>query len=251
MPIDLAKRNALIESLHTRSRRHDPKGVLSEADKRAIASAYAEDKPVPAARTDVAAQPPASSQEHADGEIVLDIGPLMDWAERFLPERTINIAPLLFFPDAFAGQSAAANFERLIRTTRKNDAGPIFTVDVHSFYDGNGDRMSVAPNVVDSASGPTFEMIRDTILSIAGYPQVLAMGFEIGDCPNPDHPGDNDCWLQAERLFIWSTEPPKVVRTWLRSLHPDGVGRIAVRNVIPPREMIIPRRTKVSSVAWD
>ncbi len=248
--IDLRKRNDLIASLLADTPRYDPESLLSQKDREAIAAAYEAEKiapPRPAPQS-----LPEMPEGFEEGDEVFDVNMdlAMEFSHRYLGGN-LNFAPLFSDPEAFDGKSGAWVFEELLRRHRAAEAGPTPTVDVRRFYDGNGDRKSVAPNVVDSASGPSFELLRDTLLAIGNRPGVAAVGVEIHEIPNEDNPADDDQWLSAERVFIWTTDALKTVRAWVKPLRTDGVSRVSAKEIAPPPGATLPKGSKVYALVWD
>ena len=145
---------------------------------------------------------------------------------------------------------SATTITRQVKRRQRRIAA-VQTIDVVEFYDGNGDRQSIAPRVGNEEDGPAFEAIRDTLVSIARRPRVRAVGVEAFELPDPDNPADDDVWIEAGRVFVWTTEPLDTVARWVRPLKPSGVGRANVRSVKPPTDERLPPGTRAYRIGWD
>jgi hypothetical protein len=206
---NLRKRNRLIARIiASGSSPRDGTGddefaALTEADRRIMHAARVLTDPHPV----VSRRPLHLAGGWECGGLCVYPGPVIQLHERFMPAEQLDFGPLMTMPSFFLGKSAADIFEYLLRSKRAAAEEPVTTVDVAEFFDGNGDRASIAPNVV--SDGPSFELFRETLLGIMNRRDVAAVGVEISELPNPDYPGDDDMWLSAERVFIWTTEPLK------------------------------------------
>ena len=247
--MDLSKRNALIASLTAADGSAPRTDVLTAEDQAAIAAARADELSLPPEQRSA----PVTVPDDEEQDIVIEMDLLLRWQDLFLAPvgKGLNVVPLWDSPEAFAGLSPAGVFEQLILRERQREAGPIQTVDVRAFFDGNTDRSSIAPNVVDSEHGPTFEMLRETLLRLTDRDDVFAVGIEIHELPNPDVAADNDIWLAAERVFIWTRQPLRVVKEWIAPLRPDGMGRASVKAVATPDPTPVPKGIRVYEIAWD
>ena len=249
---NLRKRNRLIASLSaagagTARRAGDESfDALTDADRRAVAAARA----VPAPHPVVSKRQLDVPGGWACGGIYVYPGPVVELRARFLPAEDLNFGPLFENRQFFLGKSPADVFECLLRWHRAATDEPLPTVDVATYFDGNGDRSSIAPNVIDDDRGPTFELIRDTLLAVSRRRGVAAVGVEIGELPN-DNPADDDIWPAAERVFIWTTEPAKTVRGWMKALRPTAVARADRKAIAEPAGKSVPARAKVYEVVWD
>ena len=249
---DLRKRNRLIAKVTAAGAgagngAGDEFDALTENDRRAVAAARA----VPVPHPVVSRRPLDVPGGWTCGGLYVYPGPVAKLRERFLSAEQLNFGPLMENLPFFLGKSPADIFEYLLRVQRAATAEPVPTVDVAEFFDGNGDRASVAPNVVGGEGGPSFELIRDTLLGIAKRRDVAAVGVEIGELPNTDHPGDRDMWPTAERVFIWTTKPLKGVRAWVKPLRPDAVARTDAKAIAAPDGRSPPAKTNVYEVFWD
>lgn len=246
--INLRKRNKLIASITAGGGDgFNGSDVLTDLDRQAIERAYADERAKGTGAGEPGRRKAGRGGNPAGHDVLMGA---VAYARTFL-NISINIAPIFNQPAAFDGMSAARLFEELLRRERADAAGPVRTVDVRAFYDGNGDRGSVAPNLVDSDHGPTFEAIRDTLLGIADRPEVAAVGVEIHDVPDPEVRADDDVWLSAERVFIWTSAPAKSVREWAKPLMADGVGRENRRAAAPPKPLPKGRKVSLFSIGWD
>lgn len=221
--------------------------ALTENDRRAVAAAREVTAPHPV----VSKRPLDVPDGWTCGGLYVYPGPVAELRERFMPTEQLNFGPLMENLPFFLGKSPADIFEYLLRSQRAATDEPVPTVDVAEFFDGNGDRGSIAPNIIGSEGGPSFELFRDTLLDIAGRRDVAAVGVEIGELPNTERPADDDMWLAAERVFIWTTEPLKAVRGWVKPLRPDAVARGDLKAVAAPDGAAIPAKAKVYEVFWD
>jgi hypothetical protein len=80
---------------------------------------------------------------------------------------------------------------------------------------------------------------------------VAAVGVEIHELPNVDNPADDDQWLSAERVFVWTAEPLKAVRAWVKPLRADGVSRASSKEIAPPAGAKPPKAARVYALVWD
>ena len=250
--IDLRKRNRLIARLtrdqHITAQAGDDFDLVTPAERAVLDTAARKRDPYPV----VSKKPVIGIQGHvAGGGFYVYPQPVIALWEQLRQSTPLSIEPLLQMAPLFVAKSAAYILEHLIRAGRAAADEPSATVDVEDFFDGNGDRSSIAPNIVNSDGGPSFELIRDTLLEIAARRDVAAVGVEIDELPNPDHRGDNDMWPSAGRVFIWTTAAARDVRQWVKPLRVDDIAKVSAKTVSPPDGKAVPGKIKVFEMMWD
>jgi hypothetical protein len=249
--MDLAKRNALIDSYLAISESAEPTNKLTEQDRAAIAAARAEEPNLPPERRVVVTIPPDEEED-----IVVELDQLVTWKDQLLgPGGRLDIGPLTSLGDVekYAGLSVADVFEKLITRQRNWPPATVPTIDIRAFYDGNTDRGSLAPNIVDGEGGPTFETLRDTLLGLAARDDVAAVGVEVHELPNPEVDDDNDMWIHGERVFLWTTQRAPAVKKALAAIRPTAVSRERIAAVTPPASAAtpLPKGTFLYAIVWD
>ncbi len=239
--MDLDKRRLLVESYLSLGGPPPGEGILTNTDREELRRARELNLD------------PAPEQVNENGGPLFDYGPLMSLITTLRGINSgFNLGPIYCDPldgGRLCQMRPAEAFRELLINERRSALGPVATVDVGAFFDGNDDPSSIGAGLL--AKDGAFAVIRATLLGVGRLPAVTAVGIEIEELPSLDHAGDDAQWLIAGRVFVWITPPVKGVREALRPLAADSIERISLRVAAPPAGTTVPTRTQLYAIAWD
>ena len=135
-------------------------------------------------------------------------------------------------PEAFDEEAADARNQAFADTLSDMIAGvgyagedetygdpPLLTVG--EFFDGNTDEQSVAPNR-DVAAVP-LSLVADALRAVEARADVEAVRLTVHETPNPLVPEDDDIWIAAGDVLIFSDATREEVGSWVAPLEPTCV----------------------------
>lgn len=161
--------------------------------------------------------------------------------------KRMNFAPLRDEPNRFSGMSIMETLEKLYDLSN----GPLLTIPVEEFFDGNNDTRSIAVNMAAMTSYPSFAVIRDTLLAIRSRSDVVDVRVSIGEWPSMDDPGEAQMWPSADDIFIWTSAKLSDVKGWIKPLQFDSIALAGPKLTARIAGQNVTQGAKVYVATWD
>jgi len=133
-----------------------------------------------------------------------------------------------------------------LSATHPGREGNLPLVSLAHFFDGNGDKNSIAVNLLDHHPGISF--FRDALFAISEKPDVAGVWIEIYDIEWALK--DDASWPFAEKVVFVTTADKAIVASWCSILKSDGP-IAGLPDPAPMNPPIVPIGYSIWHCVWD